>query len=443
MELELEESGKTLVTLSGNELFRLGRGDVVEYGDYVLSSRGMKVKCSTPESTELLADMKNTLRAVERENAILRLHRDVWSWQVHGVIRGRNDAIAVIIPTVGDSVVRIANIISGMRMATCEPHIIIADDGGFEPDKQAVANLAECSYVKNSGPHGIPGNLNSAIRHTASEWVMIIDDGSIPHRDFMVAAMKAVTDVSGRTFGGRRVGMIGFSHIQDWMLRVAGAITKWSVQDWFYKNPDLVDSMARYFRATFKCPHRVTWPGLRDNWSGPNVPADVIEEWPTEADMLIAFNTVPLVRSELVDDIELEVNYSKYWWTSRWPDPKSRWLRVNWSPGAQGLLVNREFLDQCGGFGYDCVAYERLLACRAAEMGWLSLFCDGPPYLHVPSLGFNEITEETKPVHRDLYEVCEERWSEREPNRVIRRFSSRSQDDVANSELAQCGLGGS
>lgn len=77
MKLDFDRNGRLLLTLTGNELFRLGRSDCVEYGEDVLYSRGMKIVCENPQSLELVEDLKFTTRMFERQLAVLKA--ELWA----------------------------------------------------------------------------------------------------------------------------------------------------------------------------------------------------------------------------------------------------------------------------------------------------------------------------------------------------------------------------
>lgn len=345
------------------------------------------------------------------------------------------------IPTLGDSCARLQWLLNGLRATSAEVRILIADDAGdFSSDKRRISECYGCEYVKNDGKPGIPGNLNSALKHCRADWILVIDDGSSVHFDWHKSAAAIAKAVSDRTFDGRKVALCGSSHIQDWMLRLSGLLDKWSIIEWFYRPHELGDAFQRYFREKVGCQHNIDWGMVAALWQAG--PRERNDEWPAEIKDFLRYNvdgSTIVCDGVLEPDIEAEVCRAKYLWSNRWPHSAAP-LRVNWSPGAQGLLINHEFLEECGGFSHDCMGYERLLACKAAERGWLSLASDYAPYMHIPSLGFVELVEKKiQPVHREIYDVCAEIWGEenREPYRVVRKFVSAADDARANAELLE------
>lgn len=95
MKLEFDTNGKLLLTLTGAELFRAGRGDVIEYGEDVLYPRGMQIVCESPQSLELVDDLKFEARRFERQLAVLK--SELWAMRNCGErndpdgSRGRSD----------------------------------------------------------------------------------------------------------------------------------------------------------------------------------------------------------------------------------------------------------------------------------------------------------------------------------------------------------------
>ena len=86
MKLEFDTNGQLIATLTGAELFRLARGDLVDYGPDVLYSRGMKIVCESPQAAELVVDLKFTARMFERQNAILKA--ELWALRQCGKRNG-------------------------------------------------------------------------------------------------------------------------------------------------------------------------------------------------------------------------------------------------------------------------------------------------------------------------------------------------------------------
>ena len=346
-----------------------------------------------------------------------------------------NHLFDVVIPTVGESVARLQWLLAGMRSISYDIRIIIADDGGgFSHDKRSIAELMGCDYVLNDRKPGIPSNLNSALVQCTKPWVLICDDGASIHNAWLDSASSVVRVVNHKRFAGRNVGLCGATHVQDWQLRLAECLDKWTITEWFYRPPEICDAMQRHFREKIHCPHNLDWGTIAALWEAG--PRERNDEWPTEVKDFLRYNVDgdPII----ADDVEDEVCRAKYLWRDRWSPGRPVKLRVNWSPGAQGLLVNREFLAECGGFTQDAVAYEQWLACQAAQKNWLSLASCGPPFVHMPSLGFTELGEQKiEPVHKDIYVVCQEVFGEADPRKVIRKFVSPDDEANANADLSE------
>jgi glycosyltransferase involved in cell wall biosynthesis len=451
MKLELDKTGALAGTLTSDELALLGRGDRVEFVAMVPHANKLILACDSPDHSESIADLRAEMRAAYRRIAIMNLELHPVAHPIRKDAPGGMVAFDAIVPTVGDSVARLEWLIRGVRhdtrFAGWAPKIILADDacGGFESDKQSIAALAGCEYIKNKDVPGIPGNLNSAIKNATSKWVMIIDDGSSVHDHWIEGVIDTLDIVDGNKFAGRKVAIVGSAHIQDWMARLCGLLTRWPIEQWFHRPHDLADAFSQHFQDKVGCPHKIDFGVIASLWE--SCSRDRNDDWPAEIQNFLGYtvdNEPIAVNSRIygtyVDDVEVEVRRAKYLWRDRWSPkrPSAAPLRVNWSPGAQGLLINREFLEECSGFSHDCVGYERLLACKAAEKGWLSLASDYAPYMHMPSLGFVEAGSlKIKSCHRDVYDVCEEIWGKenREPYRVIRNFVTADYDAKANAEL--------
>ena len=429
------DNGLQSITLTGQELFRLNRGDQVEIAERIPSPVAVtRVICESPQSADMLQDLRFSLRKVERDLAVaISDAAESYTWRDGG-------SVCCVIPTVGDSCLRLCRLLSAMH-AGCTKHgigVVVADDGaGFESDKHRIVRNFNCGYHLRTGhAPGIAGNLNDVMADIKGyRWLIIVDDGSLPHAGWADETVRAIACLEAPA-AGRSVVLAGQSHIQDWQMSLGGRVPgKWVVNDWFYKPIELVDQMCRKFFAEFSGAHHCIWEDL----CGAISKQSDNESFPIEIRDMVRYNHLQAIDCDC-NAVERQVREQKYFAFNRWPAP-SKPLRVSWSPGSQGLLIRTDFLSEAGGFADDCYNYEMLLALRAAEMGHWSVFFDGPPWLHMPSLGFEELrTSDIKDrVHREIYDVCQSRWGQRDPQHILLawRQGFADQEPEADLELSE------
>lgn len=404
------------LTLTASELYRLIRGDCVEIAEAITQGVNMlTVKNESPSSVQDLEAMRFEIRRLRRDGAY---HQST----VRQLVYGKKNIPGVrrcgaICPTIGDSIARLFRLLTEITRITDVEFplpIIIADDGcGFSEDKRHVTAAFSCAYVENRHEPGISGNLNSAIERLESrvEFIILLDDGAIPHRHWLPALSMMLDSIP------QDVVMVGCAHLQDWQLALGGLLgDRWPLRDWCNRPYGLGDMLCSHFYDTFGAGHSVTF-------------GDVLTGMPTDADWpndevrdLVHYNRIGHVAGDL-HPLERQCRECKYLLHDRWPNSKQP-LRECWSPGAQGLILRRDFLDEIGGFGSNCAAYEQLIAVKAAERGKRVMYADCPPFIHFPSLGFVELQEqkvEREPM-RAIGEVCQELWGEPDPFKVIERF---------------------
>ena len=416
--------------LTAAELFRLGRGDFIQVSGWVAQGiNRVEVKCESSQAGILLEDTQFELRRAERELAVERSRR----LRSHTI--GDAGTLALVIPTVGDSCARMERLLAALQVECVRlnvPIMVIDDGAGFEDAKKTICENAGAFYTRNDGKPGIPGALNIAIgliNTTKHQWFVVVDDGSLPHKgwltELVVVALQKLP---------REVAMLGTAHLQDWQLAMGGLLgTRWPLHDWTHRFDKLHDIMTRHFYYTFPSQHSVA---IRDTLQAIStlVPDTSWHEEVQHVYDLTVCDLAPVC----LDDMESTVWSCKYDLRNRWPESQTP-LRVCWSPGAQGLLLRTEIVPECGGFTDDCVAYEQLLAIKAARTGKYSVFWDGPPFLHTPSLGFREVGEQNAPerAHMDIYSVCEKLWSTQSARDIVRQYVSTDQEAEYNTKLLE------
>ena len=285
----------------------------------------------------------------------------------------------VVTPTVGTSDRRLSVLMHDLRRFASGsfPHIVCDDGTNDERDvaaQQEACALYGARHLVNPGPTwGVAQNLNYAVGHIETPWAFFIEDGLRPSAGWYEAALAFVDRIGDRTWNGRRVGMAGCAHIQDWMLALAGAIpTKVSVADWYQQH----NACDEDFLASGWNDGLWTWDRLYPAWS--KAEDHGIGEARTFLDVV---NGLEVDRTTH----EGEQSWIKYRVQKRWPHYRK--AACAWYPGAF-MLVNMELLRAVGGFREGCTFFEGHLGVRMGRAGHLSLALEFPPFLHQPSRGF-------------------------------------------------------
>lgn len=404
------------LTLTAHELHRLCRGDYIDHGHFVVPGiNRVTIRNEAPKASQDFETMRHEIRRLRRESA--KYQSSLWGMSRRLIPQLRR--YGAICPTIGDSSARLFRLLTEIRRTSdgeSRLPIIIADDGcGFTDDKRHVAQAFACGYLENHHEPGISGNLNSAIECLESqvEFVILLDDGAIPHRHWHPSLAMMLDGLPDD------VVMVGCAHAQDWMLAAAGLLgDKWPLGDWCHRPGDLGDSMMWHFYDTFSNGHAIEMGHLwNESTQGQSPPNSEFTDY-------LRYNQAGGVpETDGLHPHERRCRECKYLLSGRWPQAKQPLIDC-WSPGAQGLIVRRDFLESAGGFTHECSAYEQLLAVKAAEQGKRVCFWDGPSFVHFPSLGFIELQQqhaERAPM-RSIADVCGELWGEPDPFRVIERF---------------------
>lgn len=281
--------------------------------------------------------------------------------------------ITVVTPTVGRSARRLDVLLREMRAFTREPfEQIVSDDG--TPDEDAVREQEEvCQkygaiHTRNLGPFGLPGNLNHGMGQVTTPWGYIVEDGVRPSWGWLESVLSFLRKIEGRVFEGMAVGMVGVSHLEDYVLATAGAIPM--------PHPDTFWETAKQQRT----------PEAREcfygDWN------DGLWCWPRLLPGLRSTEGLSGVAKDVADRVQRDrANYAACAGDGLWP--LQRRCSVAYAPGGL-LLVNMGMWRDLGRFRQGCNYYEGHLGIRLAKVGHLSLWMNGPPWLHSPSQGFSD-----------------------------------------------------
>jgi hypothetical protein len=312
------------------------------------------------------------------------------------------DLLTICTPTVGDSAARLDVFFSELRSFTRLPyHQIVCDDGtaddGARGRQRHTCVRHGVEWMENPGPvYGVSYNLNALLGRVKTDWAFLLEDGLRPSYGWLEAAHSFIDLIGSRNWQGFPVGMAGTSHLQDWMLRLAGVIPSvYSAAD-FYSQKDPSGLVNRDFYGPWNdgllCWQRIA-PGLcnalRQDLSGQPHEFALLRGVMFGEDAATA-GKHPTEQQQLVQKFD----HRNHW-------PSRRTAVPGWYPGAF-MLINMQAWRDVGRFRDGCTFFEGHLGVRMGVAGYLSLVLEFPPWLHRPSQGFIASVHGKRPRdHRD------------------------------------------
>ncbi len=293
------------------------------------------------------------------------------------------DLLTVVTTTVGDSAGRLEHLCAELRRFTHLPFTqIICDDGTLSLDSRSKQRIIagrhrDCLWTDNPGPTwGVSYNLNHALSLVKTPWVYLVEDGLRPSWWWLETAIDAIYKIGSKRWQGFPVGMIGFSHVQDWQLAMGKAIpTDRRVIEWYRHSTDLCyDHFYGPWNDGYWCWKRLI-PGLIET-AGSDQAGELVNE-------------MAVFRGILADGFpsnpDPEQQRWLWWLQGHWP--LHRHAYCGWYPGAF-MLVNMDAWRAVGKFRDGCTFFEGHLGTRMGMGGYLSLCCQSPLWLHQPNQGF-------------------------------------------------------
>ncbi len=350
------------------------------------------------------------------------------------------DLLTVVTCTVGDSGDRLDLIAYDLHRFTRLPfRHVVCDDGSraeFAAKQRRSAEARGAKWVQNPGPKfGVSHNLNWALAHVMTPWVYLVEDGLRPPWGWLEVAVESIDKIGSKSWQGRPVGMMGFSHIQDWQLAMGGAIpTDRPLAEWYGQiHGPCYDQFFGMWNDGWWCWNRLL-PGLVRACQGNR------DGWPRDA---VTF--AELIETGMLDAKQYHPNdyqqfLQHYRTHDRWPS--RRVASCGWYPGAF-MLVNMDAWRAVGKFRDGCTFFEGHLGTRMGMNGYISLCVESPPWLHRPSMGFQAAPAESPRDHRDTEAVFREDFGLSymdAPNVLANEVTPLDVQRKINEELAEAEL---
>jgi cellulose synthase (UDP-forming) len=103
--------------------------------------------------------------------------------------------VDVFVPVYGEPVEIVEpTIAAATRMRGAEVHVWLLDDGASD-EMKALAERHAAHYLRREGNHGAKaGNINNALRHSSSPYVVVLDSDHVPHELFLRKTLGHMSD---------------------------------------------------------------------------------------------------------------------------------------------------------------------------------------------------------------------------------------------------------
>lgn len=287
-----------------------------------------------------------------------------------------NDLITVCTATLGlRSWERLYVLLPELRKFTSIPYRHLLSDDGTLSEEAVKRQRRECEingveHYDNPGPYGVSFNLNFLLDKVTTPWCYLVECGLRPSHGWLEAAYAFIEQIHGKQFAGHEVGMVGTSHLQDWCLRLGGAVpTSIPVMDWWTHPPDEVRQ--QFYQQGWNDGYW-SWPRMKD-FTEHLCHSSEADEWRGEP-----ANFRNLVRNN-------QYSFDHYW-------PKTRRAGFAPYPGAFAL-INLEAWRKVGKMRQGMTFFEGHLGLRLCLAGYAVLSLQTPPWLHRPSACFSAAAE--------------------------------------------------
>ncbi len=316
-----------------------------------------------------------------------------------------SELLTVVTPTIGDSCQRLAILFRELRQYTRLPFQQIVSDDGTSLDRDLFNQHKVCAqygvkWTENPGPvYGVSFNLNHVFEKVQTPWAYLLEDGLRPSWGWLEVAEDFIRQIGSKEWHGRRVGMAGFSSLQDWILRMGGAIpSSLLIMQWWEQHRDCAADFMGGWNDGLWCWERVFEKVALESFSAG---ASALDGEPAMMRDNIVRSRAALNGLENPRDINFP--WFKSATTDHWP--KNRSAYCAWYPGAF-MLVNMEAWRKVGRFRDGCTFFEGHLGVRMGRAGYLSLAVNSPPWLHCPSQGFRVSGAQKQPrLHLDTKDL--------------------------------------
>jgi glycosyltransferase involved in cell wall biosynthesis len=344
--------------------------------------------------------------------------------------------------TLGDSALHLGTQLAELRRFTKRRFRQIVVDDGTADETMKCNQHKECLHngalwLENLGPtYGCSYSWNAALEEVQTPWAFLIEDGLRPGVGWLETALDFIAKIGNRSWHGHKVGMAGFSHIQDWTLRMAGVIpSDLSTMEW-WKQQGYRDFYGSDWNDGYWC-----WPRIA---GGLLANAEELTDEPLVARKIM--QNAMEIPAEIKHDENFVKDHDNYKLStfpgkSRWP--RFRSAKCDWYPGAF-MLVNMDAWRAVGKFRDGCTFYEGHLGIRMGQHGYLSLAVEGPPFLHTPSLGFTAGPKvgKTPRLHLDVRDtfLADFGYDNIEAPRLANAVVSLGTQAKINAELAKVEL---